>query len=295
MTKSEFIKKINAEELEIYSRYHHAHHTQIKNAGHDALRIHPEPEVLAPGITYYYTPVIVPLTTSTPWTKIMADRIGDKLTSYRKLWKKQFSTWKRALPAAKRHRINFFNLCLEAGLDHGEYGSDHFEIVPLEIVWRKRDLEKYHATGKYIGLAMESRTRTYAKSCQWNSSSRTDIFLVGQNENGNAFCHQVTSSCRTIANAIDWIWGGAQVEERHGDIGITPCPLKHVEGENLDIALPDAPSHRVVGEIKQNGALYARNAFLVHEKSQHPYAYIGNEWKRIVVGRHSDKGMSSAD
>lgn len=294
MTKSEFTEKIKAEGLNVGRMYQSARHTQIEGfaiSNAETIEIHPDSERLSPGIRFSYTPVKVPSLTTSPYTKANANFIGDKLKPYRKFWKKEFTAWKRALPAAKKHEIKFAEICRELGFTLED--SRYYRI--FDLVWKKQDLKKYNATGKYLGVVEMTTVTTYAKSCQWGPSSREDTFLVGQNENGNPFAHQVSNNCFKIAGAVDWIWHGANVETRHGDIGIASCNLKHVEGEEKELTIPGASSHKIKGEIRQNGSLYARNAFLFHEKEQHPFAYIGSDWKRIVVGRHSEKMMSSAD
>lgn len=319
MIKSEFLTRINAGDLSIrkVEGYRVGRRDALINAWENVYNWHesrdewlfhindrakyliivPVSEYLAPELFFHYTPVMVAYTTSSPWTVATADRIGNKLAPYRKFWKKEFTAWKRALPAAKRHKLHFFNLCIRAGLEydeHGGYGSgDYFDLGIIEFVHTKKDLAKYHATGDYLGLVTQSRTRVYAKSSDYRSSERKDRFLVGTNENGLPFVHQVSNNCRTLGDAVAWIWKGAAIEQRQGDVAITASPYKNVEGEEVDRQI--LGSHWVIGEIKENGSTHVRNAFIYHTKDQHPPIYVGAEWKRIVLGRRSEKGMSSAD
>ena len=190
------------------------------------------------------------------------------------------------------------NICKSLGFENGGFSwdtGDSFSLEVLDIAYTPAQLLKCHATGSVLGVVAQYRKRVYAKSSQFRTSYRTDFYLVGTNENGNPFAHQIpfpTSADR----AVDWIWKGAQIEQRQGDVAIAPCPLKKVKGEEVDQDIPGTNgSHRIIGEVRENGSLYVRNAFIYHEKSQHPTIYIGNSWKRVVVGRRSGRGMSSAD
>jgi hypothetical protein len=196
-----------------------------------------------------------------------------------------------------KRKADFFELAVKAGLHHDEHGGygrgDNFDLQVIEYVWRKPDLRKYHASGRFIGFVKQERTRVYAKSSDWRPSSRIDKFVVGENENGVPFVHQVPSKVESLDEAMRWIWQGSDMEARQGDVAVTAGRLKHVEGEDADIAIHD--SHRFIGEVHINGAVHVRNGFLYHTREQHPTLYVGSEWKRIVIGRRSAKGMSSAD
>lgn len=148
-----------------------------------------------------------------------------------------------------------------------------------------------------LGLARQTRKRVYAHSSDWRFSERTDSFVVGENENGNPFLHQVPNHIVSLQEAWAWIWREAQIIARQGDIGIASSPLKHKEGEEDDIAVGGGHSrHRFIGEIYQNGSLHVRSGFLVHTAGQHPPVYLdGSCWRRIVLARRSEVGMSSRD
>jgi hypothetical protein len=189
-------------------------------------------------------------------------------------------------------------ICFSLGLENGGFSWDRGDSFSLEIIaiaYTPAQLRKHHATGSILGVVAQYRKRVYARSSKFKTSYRTDFFLVGKNENGNPFMHQVPGAL-SVAYALEWIWKGAKIEERHGDIGIALCNLKNAEGESVDMDIPGTGgSHRIFGEIREKGGLYARNAFIYHRKEQHPSLYIGSEWRRVVVGRRSAKGMSSAD
>lgn len=150
--------------------------------------------------------------------------------------------------------------------------------------------------GRLIGLVDQTRRRIYAKSSQFRRSDRSDKFLVGRNENGNPFAHQVPSAIASVAEAWNWIWGGAAIVARQGDIGLAPSNIKRVEGDEDDCPVAGGHSrHRFIGETHQNGSLHVRHGFLYHEGEQHPTIYVGSEWMRVVVARRSERAMSTRD
>jgi uncharacterized protein YdaU (DUF1376 family) len=201
--------------------------------------------------------------------------------------------------AARKARA--MKLASEAGLncdEHGGYrhGSDSYGISVLDIADAQTPakLREYHATGDMLLLVEESRTRTYAGSSKWKASTRYDRYLVGRNENGVPFAHAVKSDIRTIAEALNWIWNGEKIIARQGDVATAESKQFSSPGQIVvDYQIID--SHRIDGEIRKNGALYARNARLYHEKGQHPDITIGDTWAKIVIGRRSTKSTSTVD
>lgn len=190
-------------------------------------------------------------------------------------------------------------LALEAGLMEGEdrFG-DVFKISMFEAIHNPNYLRRFKACGKVLGVVCQSRTRTYANSSQFRQSERNDYFLVGVNENGNAFAHQVPHGKADVAAAYRWIWSGKDIEMRQGDIGLYPSNLKTIEGENGDHPIGGGhSSHRFVGEIHHSrNQIFVRNGFLIHTKGQHPTIYLDSScWYRLIEARRSQIGMSSAD
>ena len=180
--------------------------------------------------------------------------------------------------------------------EHGSWnrGGDYHSIVVLDAVLDPLNMVQYLAFGEGIALVADDRQRTYAKSSKWRASTRRDVYLVGQNESGTYFAHAVPSDMRSVAAAFRWIWDGNQIESRNGDVGIAiPKVTIKKNGEQKKVHIVD--SHYVEGEILQNGALYARNATVYHEKGQHDPVKIGNEWRKIVVARRSTKASSTKD
>lgn len=311
MTKSEFFEKINLDEnthvisdADTYQRSR-AFNSHIDDVffSYSPLGIWLTPQAVnfSPRHSFRgFTPVFVPRLTRSIYTATHAEYIAARIEPYKKLWKRQLSAYKKTAEfRAIKHEIAAFDLAMEAGLEHDFDATsgrgDHFNTGVFDIVRKKRDLKNYHTAGMLV-LAKEGRTRVYAKSSQWRSSERTDTYLIGRNENGNPFRHQVPNTITSVAAAWEWIWGGADIEARQGDVGIAPSSFKHVSGEDDDIdVIGGHSSHRFIGEVYRNGSIHVRNGFLYHETDQHPALYIGNEWKRIVVGRRSQVGLSSRD
>lgn len=259
----------------------------------------PSFKIPAPSLKY----LIIPGRTESAYTKANLEHFKTHLPNikpYLKAWSETQQKYRKSFEYKERLRKqNFLNLALEAGLIHDEHGGysgrgDHFSINTVDYVWKKKDLKKYFACGKYLGLVTESRTRVYARSSKWHPSSRVDSYVVGTNENGVAFCHSVPNNISTLEHAIKWIWRDCVIEARHGDVGVADCKLKHVKGEIEDIRIID--SHYVRGEIyKKQNQIFVRNGVLYHKKRQHPDVEIGDAWKRIIVGRRSTRSVSSAD
>ncbi len=150
--------------------------------------------------------------------------------------------------------------------------------------------------------------QSFREHKNWYLSVRKSYFMIGHNENGNAFAHPVES--RVIHAAIKrnpeasspvqaaqaWIWG---IDEkrlpevlRNGDVALIPARLpKEVmifPGGSYRVDEGIASDHQLVAdEIRANGAIYALNPTLYHRKGQHPEAR-GNGWFKVVVGRRAD-------
>jgi hypothetical protein len=199
-----------------------------------------------------------------------------------------------------RDRVHTLALC--AGLEDDWNGSsycdgrgDHFCLTVKDAA----QAPFYHAApGTVIGLVEQKRRRIYAKRSDYRMCGRSDYFVVGENENGTAFLHQIPHTVGgSLTEAMGWIWQGAEIVARQGDIGIAPSSLKTVDGEEMDIALGRGHSrHRFIGEVYVNGAVHVRSGFLVHTANQHPSIYLDAScWRRIVIGRRSERRMSTSD
>jgi hypothetical protein len=258
------------------------------------------PDIPERVLTPHIEPVYTEFKTETPYTKGNLNFLKDHIPNgspYYEEWAKQQRAYRKTETYRElRRNLDFFNLAEEAGLEHDEHGGYNgvrHNLSVIEFVWRKKDLRKYHATGNYLGLVNEERITRYAGSSRFPYSTRDHRFVVGTNENEIAFCHQVPNSISSLQDAINWIWRGYKIEARQGDVGITSSNLKHVRGKEDEIQIVD--SHFVIGEIYTKHGLHVRNGFIYHKKEQHPAIYVGPEWKKIIVGRRSTIGMSSAD
>jgi hypothetical protein len=194
--------------------------------------------------------------------------------------------------------LEFFALAQRAGLEHDEHDGyergDWFTLKVVEFIHKSSDLQRYHAAGRFLGLVAHERKRVYARRYRYGPSYAHHAYVVGENESGTPFAHAVPAAhCRTLEQAMDWIWQGNKLESRQGDVGIAACTLKHVRGEEGEVRIIN--SHIAVGEIRRNGGLYLRHGFIVHTKNQHPRIHVGNEWKKIVVARRSGAVSSSKD
>jgi len=319
MTKTEFNQKIYVPEgtelHEDFSPLHAEWRWRLRSSRY-WLRTD-ENELSHPGHIFYRpgNEITISSVTANKYSKKNLDRINNAIlinSDVIKKWEDEWAEYKKSAIYKKREdqikqkrrrnardqkrRAIIINAAKEAGLEDGISGSDSFELSILDCCRGAKKLASYNATGDFLAVVAQSRERTYSTSYMrryGRGSNRTDVFLVGRNENGNAFAHQLPCSVEKICDAVSWVWRGAAIEQRQGDIAIAQCNLKNVEGEEMDIRIVD--SHFVHGEIRQNGSLYARNAFIYHEKDQHPYMYIGSEWKRIVIARRSKRNMSSSD
>ncbi len=122
------------------------------------------------------------------------------------------------------------------------------------------------------GLALINRTRTrYYRD--WKPSSRTEVYLVGRDDDGRAFAHGVAGTCFSVRDAVTWIWNGATVLARQGDVGI-------VRGNGkLSHELPDR--HEVAG------------GQLVHP--EHGAVLAPSTGERVVRARRVDHGRALVD
>lgn len=208
---------------------------------------------------------------------------------------KQYKEWLKT-PKGKdkifREKIENFALTAARRADeHGAYHtSDRMDVTILDYVTGKAK-RKYFATGEFLALVRINRERTYSKAYTRNfgTGKRKDTFLIGINETGSTFAHQVSDKITTIEDAEKWIWNNNEITARHGDIAITPAkvvikkPGDHVENEQL------IDAHMFTGEIKRNGAIYVRNGVLHHDKQQHPDITIPDKWYKIVFAKRYHK------
>lgn len=179
--------------------------------------------------------------------------------------------------------------------EHGIYRSgDKTDIIVIEAINGKKDLKKFHASGDLLALVRIDRTRTYSRTYMRNygPATRTDKYLIGQNETGTRFAHQVHDTCESIEEAIKWIWQDFNITARHGDVGITPVDLNFKDTgsplENMQII----DSHKYSGLFLKKGKIfYVRSGRITHDKNQHPDIEVPDSWHRIIIARRAQKGM----
>lgn len=179
--------------------------------------------------------------------------------------------------------------------EHGIYRSgDKTNIIVIEAINRKKDLKKYHASGDLLALVRIDRTRTYSRTYMRNHgpATRSDKYLIGVNETGTRFAHQVHDNCESIEEAINWIWQNFNITARHGDVGITPIEIDFKDSgypvENMQII----DSHMYSGLfLKKGKIIYVRSGKITHEKNQHPDIEVPCSWHRIIIARRAQKGM----
>ena len=207
-------------------------------------------------------------------------------------------------PQAKRliYEDQLIQLVQETAIDHDEHrvylSNDDIGIYIMDHIENKKDLKRYHACGKVLVLAKVLRSRSYSKSSKWYPSRREDKYLVGFNESGSKFAHQVSDSCNSIGVAIKWIWDLESTDSlknliRQGDVAAIKISGKCKEFKEVtDYQVID--SHYCDGKISKRGnRLYISEGRIYHKKNQHPEIIIPKDsWYKIKIGRRSTKGMS---
>lgn len=176
--------------------------------------------------------------------------------------------------------------------------GDHFELYVVDVAFGSRSLKRYYAVGEVVGVVCQTRTRVYAKSSDFKQSIRRDYFLVGTNENGRPYRHQLPRHMQ-LGEVTSWIWSNADIIARQGDVAVAGCNLKYIEGEFMDTPVAGGHSrHRFIGDVHfaKNGNIFVKSGFLIHTGNQHPPIYLdGSCWRRIIIARRSERGMSSSD
>ena len=155
----------------------------------------------------------------------------------------------------------------EHGYNRGEYRStQHLDYV---APWDAKVVPFCDLGGEGLGLVEVSRKIVYARSCQWGPSTSATRFLVGRNEAGTYFAHPVPPTVRTVAEALDWIWGGRSKDiiQRQGDITL-------IAGAGPK--LPTLPLGHVVDE--EAGVI---------RHATHPDLPLPGKGQRIIVGRRA--------
>lgn len=214
-------------------------------------------------------------------------------------WRGIQRDWRHSSAFTKRVRDHKAQeMARASGLLLDEHGSptygkgDYYSIQVLDTEWRPAHLRRLHSCGRLLAVVAHTRKRVYAR--KWYPSVRSDHYLVGENESGTIFHHAVPSHVRTIQAAISWIWHGAKIDGRQGDVAITPARHTIPSGTLVsDHVIMDR--HVVTGEIHRNGTLYVRRAVLHHTAGQHPDVIVGDQWHQVLIARRSTAANSSSD
>jgi len=125
--------------------------------------------------------------------------------------------------------------------------------------------------GEGLALVSVVRTTTYSKSYMaryGRGSTANTVYLVGKNEAGTYFAHAVHRDCKTIRQALNWIWGGHEdrITSRQGDIAL-------IKGNGPKIPRNLPSGHVIDGK------------HIVH--GQHPQIRFPGKGERIIVGRRA--------
>lgn len=246
-----------------------------------------------------------PAATSSNYTAKNAEAINTFVASHKDTFagfRKQHNEYLRS-PEGKKMLAyaDAKALAQKAGLHHDEHGGynrgDYHTLIVQDVVSDKKILKPLFSAGNILALVEDSRERVYSKKymASFGGGHRSDNYLVGTNENGVPFAHGVSKACGSVAQAVAWIWGGATITARHGDVAIAPSTLSEkTQGEMVtDVTIHDA--HHFTGEMHKNGSVHVRNGTLHHIKNQHPDVVIGSEWQRIVIAKRAVAPSSSRD
>ena len=243
-----------------------------------------------------------------PTKEIYTEKNLNALNSFLKREKNLFREWKSVHLKNEKERKKtpeykkamslkkIRDIAISAGLVHDEHGGygrgDHHSLKVIDAVTKKRELKKFFASGEFLAIVADGRTRIYSNAymCNHGPSCREDLYLVGKNENGVPFVHGVSKNCFTVKKAVDWIWNNTKITNRQGDIALCPCNLKK-EGKFVEDTLI-LDNHHFSGEIVKNRSTYIRNGTLLHTKKQHPSIEVGSDWKRVVFAKRALIGGS---
>jgi ribonuclease HI len=250
------------------------------------------------GITFYLENIEIFSATKNkpPYTEELLKKALKEFPRLKREKIKKHKAWLKS-PDGKKHLLNLRveRFARDTAIAHDQHGiyqsGDSIFIDVMDVTENPKELKKYHASGDILALVGISRTRTYSHSCGHSPSRRYDKYLIGLNETGTKFAHQVHTSCMTLQDAVNFIWQNQEITARHGDIAITPAKAvktkRGVQVENRRLI----DSHVFTGEFLDLNSPYVRNGIIHHEKDQHPDVVVPNSWFRILFAKRSTKGM----
>ena len=160
--------------------------------------------------------------------------------------------------------------------EHGSRSGDYLHTNGMDFVSPRESAAApfCDSGGAGLGLITVVRTRIYAGH-KWRPSEVGTRYLVGRNEVGTYFTHPCPLSCRTVEEAVQWIWSGQadQIIQRQGDVAL-------IQG-NGGPKLPTLPrGHKVEGDQ------------IMHDT--HPPLPLPGKGERIIIGRRAAERASSA-
>jgi hypothetical protein len=205
------------------------------------------------------------------------ERFGAALKNYGSLIQKQ-SRSRRITPEERRHAWivgSAKELAAKAGQktdEHGTYNrGDHFRVYGLDFVQARISAPAPYCDhgGEGLAIVCVDRIRIYAGSSDYHSSGASTYYMVGRNEAGTYFAHPVGPKCRTVKEALTWIWQGREMDiiQRQGDIALIST--------NGGPKLPLLPSGHVIDDTG------------VVKHATHPDLPLPGKGQRIIVARRA--------
>ena len=160
--------------------------------------------------------------------------------------------------------------------EHGSRSGDYLTTRGIDYISPRESAPAPYcdAGDAGLGLIEIERTRVYAGH-KWRPSSVATRYLVGRNEAGTYFSHPISPNCRTVLDAVQWIWNGQaeRIIQRQGDVAL-------IAG-NGGPKLPPLPrGHKVDGDQ------------IVHDT--HSPLPCPGKGQRIIIGRRAAERASSA-
>jgi len=195
----------------------------------------------------------------------------------KKALKIELKTWRKLARGAR--------LMADEHKSSWQNGSDDSAISCRDYVTPKKALKTPYlvvdsANNEGLALIEIERERTYSRTSEWRPSTRTSCWLVGRNEAGSYFSHAIpANSARTVAGALKWIWKGATIIRRQGDIAVAAGRARAVE-------LPWG--HQIA-----KSDIATRAAVVTH--ATHPDMTAPGAGEYFVVARRSTAADSSSD
>lgn len=189
--------------------------------------------------------------------------------------------WVKELVAELEKRGAF-----ERGITHvGSRRHGGFQAVNIDL----------YGCDESQGLAVIQVRESYKRKASHWMRIRKNYFLIGRNENGNAFAHSIPSPRHSTQDAVTFalraIWHCTEKQlggvVRNGDVAFIPTRRPTADLEPITFPVLLADSHLLTGKLLlgSNGELYADGqAELRHQPGQHPTVGITRGFYAVRVG-----------